>query len=164
MPLLFRGLVHHAGFNEVAVLNQLGLSPTSWTPHCMPGNMTFASVRLPSTTPAGHPAMAPCFAVSRICLSFLWLRRSAGLDSAYSLVGLIHTIAPPAVRQEIAVAALSPTHPWDALVCTVARGAAGDGGDVRCPGRALRGSAGGDQSAAAAAALIPLAVDTERLA
>ena len=47
-----------------------------------------------------------------------WLRRGAGLDQAYSLVGLIHTIAPPAVRERIAASAMAPTHSWDALVCT----------------------------------------------
>jgi glycosyltransferase involved in cell wall biosynthesis len=47
-----------------------------------------------------------------------WLRRERSGDNAYSLVGLIHCIAPPALRQEIADAAVAPTQPWDALICT----------------------------------------------
>lgn len=52
-----------------------------------------------------------------------WLRRSAGpdpsrADAAYSLAGLIHTIAPPAIREQMAAAALAPVQPWDAFICT----------------------------------------------
>jgi glycosyltransferase involved in cell wall biosynthesis len=47
-----------------------------------------------------------------------WQRRRAVGDRAYSLMGLIHTIAPPAIRQEIAAASVEPIHPWDALICT----------------------------------------------
>ncbi|MDP2215033.1 glycosyltransferase family 4 protein [Phenylobacterium sp.] len=47
-----------------------------------------------------------------------WARRGSGLDNAYSLVGLIHTIAPPLTREEIAQASLAPVHPWDAIICT----------------------------------------------
>ncbi|MGH6912033.1 MAG: glycosyltransferase family 4 protein, partial [Phenylobacterium sp.] len=47
-----------------------------------------------------------------------WQRRRAQADRAYSLVGLVHTIAPPAMRQLIAMAQVAPTHPWDAIICT----------------------------------------------
>jgi D-inositol-3-phosphate glycosyltransferase len=47
-----------------------------------------------------------------------WLRRRRASDRAYSLVGMIHTIAPPAMRQIIANTAVAPIHPWDALICT----------------------------------------------
>jgi glycosyltransferase involved in cell wall biosynthesis len=47
-----------------------------------------------------------------------WQRRRAVGDRAYSLMGLIHTIAPPAIRQEIGAAGIAPIHPWDALICT----------------------------------------------
>jgi glycosyltransferase involved in cell wall biosynthesis len=47
-----------------------------------------------------------------------WQRRRAVGDHAYSLMGLIHTIAPPTMRQEIAASAVAPIHAWDALVCT----------------------------------------------
>ena len=47
-----------------------------------------------------------------------WMRRRRASDRAYSLVGLIHTIAPPAMRQIIAMTSAGPMHPWDALICT----------------------------------------------
>jgi D-inositol-3-phosphate glycosyltransferase len=47
-----------------------------------------------------------------------WLRRRMGGDRSYSLLGLIHTLAPLATRQTMAQATLAPVHPWDALICT----------------------------------------------
>jgi glycosyltransferase involved in cell wall biosynthesis len=47
-----------------------------------------------------------------------WLRGQNGPASDFSLVGLIHTIAPPAVRQYIGQCAVAPVHAWDALICT----------------------------------------------
>lgn len=47
-----------------------------------------------------------------------WVRRSIVGETAYSLIGLIHTIAPPAMRQEIAMASIGPVQPWDAVICT----------------------------------------------
>lgn len=47
-----------------------------------------------------------------------WLRRRTVGDRAYSLLGQVHTIAPPAVRQIIAMASVGPLHPWDAILCT----------------------------------------------
>ena len=47
-----------------------------------------------------------------------WLRRSAGHEAGYSLVGMVHTLAPPAMRQTIANTQVAPMHPWDALICT----------------------------------------------
>ncbi|PZQ64155.1 MAG: glycosyl transferase family 1 [Phenylobacterium zucineum] len=47
-----------------------------------------------------------------------WGRRRRTGDRSYSLVGLIHTLAPPAMRQTIANTQVAPMHPWDALICT----------------------------------------------
>jgi len=47
-----------------------------------------------------------------------WIRRTTVGARAYSLIGLIHTIAPPAMRQDIAGAVIAPTEDWDAIVCT----------------------------------------------
>ena len=93
-----------------------------------------------------------------------WLRRSAGLDQAYSLVGLIHTIAPPAIREQIAAAALAPTQTWDALVCTSP--AVQQAMEVMFDGLAEHLSArlGATRTPRPQLPLIPLAVDTDRLA
>ena len=160
---LFRALVEHGGFSDVAVLNQAGLSAEQLAAE-MAGAAAprFAAGSIGDTAlPARHGALLrgqPYLA------ELSWLRRAAGLDQAYSLVGLIHTIAPPAIRQMIGDAALAPTHPWDALVCTSpavqqamqamfegwAEHLAARLGAVRAPRPQLP--------------LIPLAVDTDRLA
>ncbi len=160
---LFRGLVNHGGFSEVAVLNQLGLNPDQLEAALTPGNdVLFSSADLNNTSwPSRHGTLLR----GQPYLSELsWLRRSADLDSAYSLVGLIHTIAPPAVRQEIAVAALSPTHPWDALVCTspAVQQAMKSMFDAQADHFAAR--LGATRAPRPQLPLIPLAVDTERLA
>jgi glycosyltransferase involved in cell wall biosynthesis len=47
-----------------------------------------------------------------------WMRGAFRQPAAYSLVGLIHTLAPPAVRELIGGCIEAPVQPWDALVCT----------------------------------------------
>ena len=160
---LFRSLVQHGGFGDVAVLNQAGLSAEQLAAE-MAGSpeVRFAAASIVDTA---HPARHGALVRGQPYLAELaWLRRAAGLDQAYSLVGLIHTIAPPAIRQLIGDAALAPTHPWDALVCTSpavqqamqamfegwAEHQAARLGAVRAPRPQLP--------------LIPLAVDTELLA
>ena len=118
---LFRGLAQHGGFAEVAVLNQAGLTAEQLTTELALNDQAAASTsvsaaplwdtQLPKRTGAllrGQPLLE----------ELAWIRRSAGLDQAYSLLGLIHSIAPPASRDLIGAAALAPTHPWDALICT----------------------------------------------
>ena len=48
-----------------------------------------------------------------------WRRDGLGGGGrAFSLIGLVHTLAPPATREQIALCSTAPVHPWDALVCT----------------------------------------------
>ncbi len=160
---LFRGLLNFGGFREVAVLNQIDLSADQLAVALE--STEAICLRSASLNDTIWPAKHGTLLRGQPYLSDLaWLRRNAGLDEAYSLVGLIHTIAPPAVRQEIAAAALAPTHPWDALVCTSpavqqamvamfdaqAEHFASRLGAIRAPRPRLP--------------LIPLAVDTDRLA
>lgn len=46
-----------------------------------------------------------------------WKRRGKG-DRNYSIAGLVHTLAPPAIRQYISCCLTAPVQPWDALICT----------------------------------------------
>ena len=50
--------------------------------------------------------------------SLAWDRRRHGATGEYSLIGLIHTIAPPAIREDIGNSISAPTMPWDAIICT----------------------------------------------
>ena len=47
-----------------------------------------------------------------------WLRRISVGDRSYSLIGLVHTLAPPTMRTTLAQCLTGPTHPWDAVICT----------------------------------------------
>ena len=47
-----------------------------------------------------------------------WERGHRHGHMAYSLVGMIHTLAPPKVRELIGDVLLAPVQPWDALICT----------------------------------------------
>ena len=160
---LFRGLLNHGGFTDVAVLNQAGLSGEQLAAALDTADeVRLTSAALNNTSwPARHGTLLrgqPYLA------ELSWLRRSAGLDQAYSLVGLIHTIAPPAVREQIAAAALAPTQAWDALVCTSpavqqAMEAMFDGLTEHLTARL-----GATRTPRPQLPLIPLAVDTDRLA
>ena len=47
-----------------------------------------------------------------------WLRAAFRSNNAYSLLGLIHTLAPPMVREQIGAVSIAPVQAWDALICT----------------------------------------------
>ena len=47
-----------------------------------------------------------------------WERAHCHGHQAYSLVGMIHTLAPPKVRELIGEALVAPVQQWDALICT----------------------------------------------
>ena len=47
-----------------------------------------------------------------------WERGHCHGHQAYSLVGMIHTLAPPKVRELIGEVLVAPVQPWDALICT----------------------------------------------
>ena len=91
------------------------------------------------------------------------MRRSANLDKAYSLVG-DPLIAPPAVRHEIALAALAPTHPWDALVCTSPAVQQAMESMFNLQAEHFEARLGATRTPRPQLPLIPLAVDTEALA
>lgn len=116
---LFGALVRHGAYRRVNVLNQPGIPADQIAADLFPDQevpLTLESGSLLSTT---LPARSGVVLRGQPYLSELaWLRRAHGLDGDYSLVGLIHTIAPPAIREMIGAAALAPVHDWDALVCT----------------------------------------------
>jgi glycosyltransferase involved in cell wall biosynthesis len=116
---LFRALVRDGGFEQVDILSQQAadaaqISRTVFGDEPATTTIATASIlntALPSQSGAllrGHPDV----------YELAWLRRRAAGDRAYSLLGLVHTIAPAAMRQIIAMNQVGPTHPWDAIICT----------------------------------------------
>ncbi|MET0293516.1 MAG: glycosyltransferase family 4 protein [Phenylobacterium sp.] len=116
---LWRALVRHGGFEQVDVLSH-SIAPADKLRQALLGDEVVAT-RLET----GHilqqskAAAAGALIRGKAELGPLaWTRREQVGDAAYSLLGLVHTIAPPAIRQYLGEAAMAPTHPWDALICT----------------------------------------------
>ena len=114
---LFQALIAHGEFQEVVIMNQLNLSDQDLVDQpLLESHISFLSSSLVDTD---LPARSGTVLRGQPYLSELsWARKNARRESDYSLVGLIHTIAPPAIRELIGAAAIAPTHSWDALVCT----------------------------------------------
>jgi glycosyltransferase involved in cell wall biosynthesis len=116
---LFRALIRYGGFEQVDVLGQQAgdvaqLTRAVYGEGPAPTRIATASIlntALPSQSGAmlrGQPDL----------YELAWVRRRAVGDRAYSLLGLVHTIAPAAVRQYIAMNQVGPLHAWDAIICT----------------------------------------------
>lgn len=116
---LWRALARHGGYEQLdvlsfrtadeAVLADALLGEHRGATRIVSG--TVLNTQLPSESGAllrGQPYLD----------ELAWLRRRQAGDRAYSLLGLVHTIAPPAIRQMMAMASVAPVQPWDALICT----------------------------------------------
>ena len=124
---LFRALARWGGYEQLSVLNQLGLPnqelAQAWLAE-VGRELSFASAPLQATN---LPAQAGVLLRGQPYLSELaWTRCQAGCQRDYSLVGLIHTIAPPAVRESIGAASLAPSGALGRPDLHLSRGAAGD--------------------------------------
>ena len=121
---LFRSLARHGGYSALNVLHQSRASAEQLGLEFYPPGGPQAQLCTGSLRNTALPAHSGVMLRGQPYLSELaWLRRSAGpdpsrADAAYSLAGLIHTIAPPAIREQMAAAALAPVQPWDAFICT----------------------------------------------
>lgn len=116
---LIQALARHGGFEQVDILAarppseadlRAGLLADSGSPTRVASGLLL-NPALPRASGAllrGQPYIN----------ELAWLRRRAGGDRAYSLLGLAHTLAPPAVRETMAASLIAPTHPWDAIICT----------------------------------------------
>lgn len=93
-----------------------------------------------------------------------WMRRRRASDRAYSLVGQIHTLAPPAMRQIIAMTSVAPMHPWDALICTSPSVREGLEAMFEGWGQHLAERTGGRAPPRPALPVIPLGVDAPAFA
>jgi len=116
---LFRAMVLHGGLSHVDFLTHTE-TPGEEIRRALIGDATCATEITAANILSQHiPAAAGAMLRGAARLEELaWQRRRMVGDNAYSLMGLIHTTAPPAIRQDIAMAAIAPIHPWDALICT----------------------------------------------
>lgn len=116
---LWRALAQHGGFEQLDVLshaatNEADLRQALLDDAPVPVRLT-ADIILNPTAPLASGAL---LRGQPYLYELAWLRRRNASDRAYSLLGLVHTIAPPAIREMIGMTLTSPVQPWDAVICT----------------------------------------------
>lgn len=115
---LFQALVRDAGFDKVDFLMRSPIAPEVLRDSFEAGSGA-AEIRV--TGLLDHAAAARAGTLFRGAAQLenqAWFRARTTGDAGYSLIGLVHTIAPYAIREQIANALIAPVHPWDAIVCT----------------------------------------------
>ena len=115
---LYSALANHGGFDEISfrTAEQPTLATLQQRFGAIPGAARLSLSPLNQTDSA---AQAGLLLRGQPYLSELaWERGHRHGHQAYSLVGMIHTLAPPKVRELIGEVLLAPVQPWDALICT----------------------------------------------
>lgn len=162
---LYRALALHGGFEELTVLSLRPGTDEDLARELLDGRPCPTRVTAGAVLNQGIPAAAGALLRGQPDLYELaWLRRRAVGDRAYSLLGLAHTLAPPAMRQIMAMASVGPTHPWDAIICTspsVRDGLTEMFGEW---GEHLAERTGGQAPPRVALPVVPLGVEVERFA
>jgi glycosyltransferase involved in cell wall biosynthesis len=126
---LFRALARYGGFEQLDVLSHATMDPAELAEDLLAEDLVGRDLPAGAAA-AGALVPGSALDVQRLAetgamlrgspdlVDLAWLRRQTLGDRAYSLIGTIHTIAPPGVRGQIAGAAVGPIQPWDALICT----------------------------------------------
>ena len=116
---LYRALVRWGNFETIHILNQANVSLDDLRKDLYALDLKTTDIRSAPTNEIEVAKSSGVLLRGQPYLSELsWLRRSQSLDSEFSLVGLIHTVAPAHIRQRIGQSLFAPVHPWDALICT----------------------------------------------
>ena len=116
---LFSALATHGGYQRINVLHASGAGASELGVQYFPADRSAGVLATGALWDVELPRRSGLLLRGSAAVSELaWLRRTAAADLDYSLVGLIHTIAPPFIRSQIAAAAQAPVHPWDAVICT----------------------------------------------
>jgi D-inositol-3-phosphate glycosyltransferase len=162
---LFRALAAHGGFEQLDVVGHSSFTPADFAQDLHQGVASSTGIGAADLFDQARIAQSGVLLRGQPYLDPLaWLRRGAVGDRAYSLVGLSHTLAPPAVRELIAAAVLGPVQPWDAVICTspAVQAALTTMFEEWCDHLAAR--FGGKGRPMPQLPLIPLGVDRERFA
>jgi len=116
---LWQALARYAGYARLDVLTMQPVDPAELAQGLLGNSGSATQITTAHHALSRAPMEAGALLRGQPELSDLaWSRRRRASDRAYSLLGVIHTLAPPAVRQIIAAASTAPMHPWDALICT----------------------------------------------
>lgn len=116
---LYQALARHGGFEELSFLLSQAAAPEHLARVLYEDAPQRARIQTASLLNTAQPTASGVLLRGKADLAELaWWRQEAADARAYSLVGLVHCVAPPALRRYIAEAALAPVEPWDALICT----------------------------------------------
>lgn len=116
---LYRALANYGGFEQVDLLSNAVGDVEALSAGLFPDGRPVARVTAGTVLSVEAPVAAGTLFRGQPDLSEVaWIRRRLAGDHAYSLVGLIHTIAPPAMREMIASSVVAPVQDWDAVICT----------------------------------------------
>jgi len=116
---LFQAMARYGGFAHLDLLTVLPVSEAHVRETLLAGSQTTPTISVSSVFNQAAAAQSGALLRGQPDLQNpSWLRRISVGDRAYSLVGLVHTLAPPSIRQSIATALTSPIFPWDAVICT----------------------------------------------
>lgn len=116
---LWQALARHAGYARLDILTGQGVDPSGFVQRLLAEAPAGSEIVAGRVDISQAPAQAGVVLRGQPDLADLaWARRRRAADRAYSLVGLVHTLAPPAMRQIIAACSTAPMFEWDALICT----------------------------------------------
>jgi D-inositol-3-phosphate glycosyltransferase len=116
---LFRALAEHGGFADVDILSFKAVSAQDLREDFGATAGSRANLHSGVILNQNIPAAAGALLRGQPYIDDLaWLRRRGVGDRAYSLLGLVHTLASVTIREMIAMAAVAPVQPWDAFICT----------------------------------------------
>ncbi len=161
---LFRALALHGGFDPLYVLTDTPADRKAVAEALSLHGQAADALRTSGPNPRVLGSVGTLLRGAQALEGLAWLRRRTLGDPAFSMVGLIHTLAPPAVREQIADLLTAPVQPWDALICTspsvrdAVSGMLGDWGDF------LAERTGGGRPPLPALPIVPLGVDAEAIA
>jgi D-inositol-3-phosphate glycosyltransferase len=116
---LYRALANYAGYDQVDMLSNGVPDLAAMTDGLFPDGAPATRVTVGTVLSVEAPVAAGVLFRGQPQIDELaWIRRRNANDRAYSLVGLIHTVAPPAMREMIATSVVAPVQDWDAVICT----------------------------------------------
>lgn len=116
---LYRALARHGGFERIDMLSARPADAAATVEALLGGGPSATQVVTDVILNSGPPIASGALLRGQPFLAELaWLRRRVAGDRGYSLLGLVHTIAPPAMREIIAGNLVAPVQLWDAIICT----------------------------------------------
>lgn len=116
---LFQALVRHGGFDQVDFLTHRPVEAEALRAGLEVGESCATRVGSFNVLDAkAGPAAGTVLRGAAGLGELAWRRRRTCGDAGFSLMGLIHTAAPPSIREQIAEASVAPVQPWDAILCT----------------------------------------------